>query len=156
MHKTIICDYCLQPAVRVTGRELHPKKTELAHRFYYMCKPCGAWVGCHKGTDVPFGRLADARLRYWRVEAHAAFDPIWGKKAKGPKDQGCCGRTPAYRWLAGKLGVHPDKCHIGLFDEELCQRTIDACAEFRIWIDDQRDRRERVKRMCMRDGRRRA
>ena len=31
-----------------------------------------AYVGVHKGTDKPLGRLANAELRYWKKRAHAA------------------------------------------------------------------------------------
>jgi zinc-finger-containing domain len=156
MHKSIICDYCGKSAPLVSGLTIYPSKPELSHKNYYLCRPCNAWVGCHKGTDTPFGRLADAGLRYWRIAAHEAFDPIWGKKAKGTKDLECYGRTAAYRWLAAKLGIHRNECHIGLFDEELCRYTIAACDEFRVWIADQSYRRERIKRLSVQDGRRRA
>ena len=29
----------------------------------YICKPCDAYVGVHKGTDKALGRLANKELR---------------------------------------------------------------------------------------------
>ena len=40
----------------------------------YICKPCQAWVGCHRGTIKPLGRLADKELRRAKIAAHDAFD----------------------------------------------------------------------------------
>ena len=153
--KTIRCDYCGKPAPLVTGKTLFPTRPDIWERRFYVCRPCGAWVGCHKRTDVPFGRLANAELRMWRQEAHAAFDPLWGHNPKGgPKDRAAYSRTAAYRWLAAKLGIHPDKCHVGLFGVDECRRTIAACEEFRAYAADQADARERARRIN--SGRRRA
>jgi hypothetical protein len=81
----------------------------------YFCMPCGAWVGCHKDTERPLGRLANAELRKAKQAAHAAFDPIWQFKEKT--------RRQAYAWLAAQLGIPAYKCHIGMFDVELCEKT---------------------------------
>ena len=148
MIKIITCNYCGRSAQLVSGIVIYPSRPELQRRNYYLCGPCNAWVGCHKNTDIPFGRLANAELRGGRIRAHAAFDPIWGKSAKGgPKDMNSYSRSAAYRWLAAKLGIHPDRCHIGLFDVDQCERTIAMCGEFRAWIVDQADARERIRRM---------
>jgi len=43
----------------------------------YLCRSCDAYVGVHKGTDKPKGRLANAELREYKKKAHSAFDPLW-------------------------------------------------------------------------------
>jgi hypothetical protein len=123
------CDYCSEPSERVTGREVYPHRPELADKVIYRCSPCGAWVGCHPGTDKPLGRLANAGLRKAKMAAHSAFDPLW--KAKMRRDE--CSKKQArgagYQWLAERLGVEPDACHIGMFDEATCWRVVEACRQ---------------------------
>jgi hypothetical protein len=117
----ITCPYCKQPARFVTGREVYPHRRDLWTGKYYLCRPCGAWVGTHKKTGKPFGRLANFALRTIRSKAHAAFDPIW---KEGPTS-----RKDAYWWLSRALGIEFEACHIGDFDQALCQQVIDVCQE---------------------------
>lgn len=69
----------------------------------------------YDGTQ-PLGRLAGARLRKAKSQAHAAFDPLW---RDGEMD-----RNQAYAWLAGELGIEPEDCHIGEFDVDTCKRVV--------------------------------
>ncbi len=85
---------------------------------------CDAYVGCHKGTDRPLGRLADPELREAKKRAHAALDPWWVHQPK-PKQA----RSKVYRWLAGELGLSEDECHIGMFDIAMCERVCQAVAK---------------------------
>lgn len=117
----VICPYCEKPARFVTGREVYPHRRDLWAQKFYLCSPCSAWVGCHKSTGKPFGRLANFQLRTIRSRAHAAFDPIW---KDGPTT-----RKDAYKWLAKEIGIEFAVCHIGDFDEAMCQRVIDVCRE---------------------------
>jgi len=52
--------------------------------------------------------------------AHAAFDPLW--------KSGRMSRNEAYRRLAIAMGLHQDKCHIGMFDEQQC-RVVQSIAK---------------------------
>lgn len=113
------CDYCGNPAPLVTGREVYPHRPDLYAKRFYRCQPCGAWVGCHPGTRRPLGRLANAELRRAKMVAHEAFDPLWRN--------GSGNRTSRYRWLAEQLGIKPEDCHIGMFDEAMCRRVVDVC-----------------------------
>jgi hypothetical protein len=116
-----VCPYCHKQAQFFASSK----------RFYHgrnygplwACTDCNAWVGCHKGTTKPLGRLADAELRQAKVLAHAAFDPVWGKDRTR--------RRAAYSWLAEKLGIPREECHIGMFDVPTCQRVIEVCTERR-------------------------
>jgi len=69
---------------------------------------------------APLGRFANAELRAAKVAAHAAFDPLWR--------DGHMSRKDAYRWLAARLDIRVDKCHVGLFTVEECQRAAGLCA----------------------------
>jgi len=84
----------------------------------YLCRTCDAYVGVHKGTDRPLGRLADAELRHWRKVAHASFDPLWQLGTFLGR------RGDAYRWLAEQMGLPEEKTHIGMFDVSQCQQVI--------------------------------
>jgi hypothetical protein len=126
--KAIHCDYCSREAKLVNGRTIYPHRPDLAHKPFYHCDPCRAWVGCHPkpmrtrnglpGGYVPLGRLATAELRKAKMAAHAAFDPLW--------KSGGMSRQSAYAWLAGALGISADNCHIGMFDLDGCRAVVAA------------------------------
>ena len=119
----MICPYCGKEAALVTGRKLYPHRPDLAEKRFYECKPCDARVGCHGTSTKPLGRLANAELRREKSAAHRAFDPIW--KSRRMK------RGEAYRWLAERLSMAREDCHIGMFDVADCQRVVEACIELR-------------------------
>lgn len=88
--RKVYCDYCGRQAEYVDSKAVYGK----SYGMMYLCRNCMAYVGVHKGTDKPLGRLANAELRYWKKAAHAEFDPLW---QRGPLP-----RTPECRlWLAG-------------------------------------------------------
>lgn len=118
---TIKCQYCERPARLVFGRDVYPNRHDLSMLPFWSCAPCGAWVGCHKGTKKPLGRLADAGLRKAKIAAHAAFDPLWKSGRMKRKD--------AYSWLADSLRIDVESCHIGMFDLEACMNTVKACSD---------------------------
>jgi hypothetical protein len=111
------CPYCQRQPELVTGEAVYPHLPELWDGNFYLCRPCGAYVGCHKGTTNALGRLADAELRRAKMAAHKAFDGYW--KPLGVQ------RGAAYRWLAEQLGIDRKECHIGLFNVEQCGRVIE-------------------------------
>lgn len=114
------CPYCGQAAVFVDSSEVYHGRS---YGMIYLCRPCEAWVGVHKGTDRPLGRLANRDLRQAKMAAHAAFDPFW--------KNGVMVRSTAYRWLAEKLEIDPQDCHIGMFDEAQCWRVVSVCNRHR-------------------------
>lgn len=114
-----MCPYCERVSRLVTGEVIYPHRRDLWSKFFYACSPCGAYVGCHRGTTAPMGRLANARLRSLKQAAHAAFDPLWQRADLSRRD--------AYRWLSKALGIPVNETHIGMFDEVQCQRVVDVC-----------------------------
>jgi zinc-finger-containing domain len=121
----INCPYCGNAAELVTGAEIYPHRQDLASLKFWRCSPCDAHVGCHKrnkkyGNDgtVPLGRLANADLRRAKSRVHAIFDPIW--------KNGRMERREAYLWLAGRLNIPFEECHIGMFDLPTCDRAVNA------------------------------
>ena len=83
----------------------------------YVCCSCSARVGCHPGTDIPLGSLADRQTTAARSAAHAAFDPIWQGKGKDA-------RRRAYGSLAKALGL--ESAHISWLNSGQCADAIRA------------------------------
>lgn len=115
----VTCPYCTKSA-----EFMESSATLYAGRDYgpvYVCMPCEAWVGCHKGTTKPLGRLANRELRTWKIRAHRAFDPLWRELKMG--------RSGAYKMLAARMGIPKKKCHIGMFDIDQCRQAIEICRD---------------------------
>ena len=147
----ILCDYCGNQAALVKGDVVYPQYIKMHNRFYWHCSLCKAWVGTHKTSaqHEPYGRLAKSHLRYLKAKAHEVFDPLWqsrlpkkgsftSKKLRKLKHYNRQAlsiraelRRAAYLWLSKKLDVPHRKCHIGMFDEELCQQAIKVCIKER-------------------------
>lgn len=115
----ITCPYCGEWAEKTTGYKVYPRRPDLHHLVIFACLPCDAWVGTHKNSGKPLGRLANAELRRAKMAAHAAFDPLW----KG----GQMSRKQAYKMLADKMGLKPEETHIGMFDVEQCNTVVILC-----------------------------
>lgn len=102
-------------------------------RFYsrdygpvWACEPCGAWVGCHRGTKIALGRPANQELRTARKELHAVFDPVWKARQAATGDE--WSRAQAYKWLAEQMGIDRKECHIGMFSVEQCAAAMKIIA----------------------------
>lgn len=121
---------CGRFAELVSGTRIYPHRTDLVHLRFFLCAACNAWVGCHR-DGRPLGTLADAATRDARQRAHAAFDPLW----KSSIEPGA--RSRAYRWLAGKLRIRVEECHIGHFDRH-------TCALVALLAREERQRRQRA------------
>lgn len=125
-----ICPYCGQPTEYVDSAAVYHG---ISYGMIYLCRKCDAYVGVHRGTDKALGRLANRSLREWKKRAHYYFDPIsrtplinriWPKYIPGISN-----RNKAYRWLAAQMGVEPEVCHIGMFDEFQCECVVAICKD---------------------------
>ena len=118
-----MCEYCGQEAVIVNGLKIYPHRPDLANLMFYYCnyKHAPAYVGMHKGSMKPLGRLANAELRSFKSAAHRAFDPLW-KVHKLFKSRG-----KAYNWLSTSLNIKGELTHIGMFDVDTCKKVISLC-----------------------------
>ena len=119
----ITCDYCGEFAKVVTGEMVYPHRPDLKRLVFYYCDNghAPAYVGTHKVSLKPLGRLADKELRKFKSAAHIAFDPLW-KTHKIFKSRG-----KAYNWLSNSLGIKGELTHIGMFDIDTCKKVIDIC-----------------------------
>lgn len=117
------CPYCGAVAKCVPASTVYKSK----HANYdknkvWVCSnypKCDAYVGCHEGTEIPLGRLANSKLRNLKVEAHIQFDVLWKSKFMT--------RTQAYEWLSSMLNIENEECHIGKFSPETCLEVINMC-----------------------------
>lgn len=115
--QTLYCPYCGRKAEYVDSKVVYGK----SYGKIYLCRNCMAYVGVHRGTSKPLGRLANAELRYWKKQAHAAFDPLWQYgRFKGS-------RNAAYVWLSKQMRTPINKTHIGMFDVGQCKQVIAIC-----------------------------
>lgn len=132
IERIVPCPYCGNHATLVGGARIYPSRPDLFGLHFWLCAPCNAYVGCHKAGEwipgvghsdgtLPFGTLADAKLRAARKRAHAAFDPLW--KSRQMK------RRSAYQWLANRLGKQLEDCHISMFDVGECAEVVKLCGQ---------------------------
>ena len=93
----------------------------------WVCTPCGAWCGCHPGTEKALGGLANAELRAAKIAAHAAFDPLWRAKMEKEDCSKSHARKSGYHWLSQQLGIPYKKTHIGYMNLDECRRVVEIC-----------------------------
>ena len=130
----LLCNYCARRAVLL---EDSTPVYGLDHGPLWRCPSCPAWVGCHRGSRDPLGRLADLELRRAKQAAHRFFDPLWRHAERDLGWSRWRARSSAYAWLADELGIPPDDCHIGWFDLGHCRRAVAVC---RPWAERLRTR----------------
>lgn len=112
----VVCPYCGAQAELVTGRRIYPHRSDLAHKHFYLCEPCHAYVGCHPGTCTPLGTPANADTRTRRALLHQHFDLLWRT--------GKLSRKEAYALLRRQMGMTQTQCHIGKFTPEQCATAL--------------------------------
>ncbi len=123
--KALKCPYCGRKPVYVDSKEVYLR----SYGMIYLCRPCHAWVGVHKNTNKPLGRLANKELRYWKKRAHFFFDQLWQKAiAQGRTKRQA--RLDAYTWLSEELRIDFDHCHIGMFSILDCKKVEVVCKPY--------------------------
>jgi len=122
----MICNYCNQPAALVKSSAVYGPNSP-SYGYMWLCRPCSAYVGCHRGTTTALGSLANYADREWRKKAHAAFDPIWLEMMHVKRLRKHTARHAAYTWLAEQLGIDREACHMAYFNADECKRVIAVC-----------------------------
>lgn len=117
--REVICNYCKKSAELVTGADIYPHRRDLTHRKLWQCKPCDAYVGCHEGTEKPYGSLANKETREARMLAHSEFDKLWLLSPNRHK-----ARSAAYAWLSDQMLSHT-LVHISGMTADQCYEVID-------------------------------
>jgi len=119
------CPYCLEPTQYIDSKYVYSR----SYGMIYICKPCNAWVGVHKGTNKALGRLANEELREAKKEAHKYFDQIAKtgliNKIWPVYQPNISNRSKAYMWLSNQMNIPPSECHIGMMGVDQCQQVVD-------------------------------
>lgn len=116
------CHYCGGDVRLVNNKEIYGGQSYGVWPLAYLCGKCKAYVGVHRNTHIPMGYLADGPTREARIQAKNAFNPMWINHGMR--------RTEAYKWLADKMGILKEQCHIGMFDVESCNEVIKHVQEY--------------------------
>jgi len=144
-----LCPGCGEHAVLTSGLEIYPDRPDLAKKPIWLCRPCNSYCGCHPGTKKPLGSPASIETRLARELLHKhRLDPLWKNAVSDlgyePEDQKAraiirnVARHRVYSYLAEKLGITRDECHVGMFTIEQCRdawRILSETdyAEIRAW-----------------------
>lgn len=113
----IQCRYCKGVAKLTDSKQIY---NGLDHGLLYVCEnynvKCDAYVGVHRGDNLPFGSLANKKTRALRQLAHTKIDVLW-------RDYGFA-RVDVYNELAAFLNIRRNDCHIGNFTSHQCEAAI--------------------------------
>lgn len=106
------CPQCNNEAIWCENKEVYGRNYGKSYMIW-LCKPCGAYVGCHNNTKNPKGSMANKEMREWRIKVHAILDPLWqsGKYSRGV----------VYARLKDAMGK---EVHVGEADVEMCKELI--------------------------------
>jgi hypothetical protein len=120
--KAQLCPYCegkpkLTSSKVVYGKDYGP---------IWLCS-CGAFVGCHPGTEKPLGMVANQELRQLRKEAHHCFDLVWKTAVRVFGVSKHNARNHAYERLSLLTGTPRKYMHIAMLDEDECRNIINIC-----------------------------
>ena len=121
MKKPKICPYCNQEAIWCENKEIYGKNYGNSY-MCWLCKPCGAYVGCHQNSKRALGTLANKELREWRKKVHARIDPMWR--------DGSIKRKEMYKTLSRLTNK---EFHVGEADIEMCKKVLELFPEKVKW-----------------------
>ena len=114
-----ICPYCKGKTEYIDSEVIYGT----SYGMVYLCKPCDAYCGVHKGTDKSLGRLANRELRFWKKEAHRHFDVIW--------KEGDIERGDLYLHLSNHLNIPAEYTHIGMFSIRSCMKVVEWAKNYK-------------------------
>lgn len=142
-----ICPHCNRASELVTGADIYRGRDDLADKFFYRCRPCDAWCGCHPRSKRPLGVPAKADLRRARSLLHERrLDPLWKTALTTadyhPEDRKAVAiitntaRKRVYEWLAYTMGLkefHAGECDIDQCREAWILLSNITYPEIRAW-----------------------
>jgi hypothetical protein len=117
------CGKC--DASLVGGKAIYPHRTDLYEKPFWLCA-CGAYCGCHPGTENPLGYPAGHDTRRARSALHRVLDPIWKNAVSKKKKR----RGQVYAYLSDSLGIPREETHSAMFDAPTCRRAMNALKKF--------------------------
>ena len=110
------CPFCRSSVSLIDSAQVYG----CSYGFIYLCDAypkCDAKVGCHPGSIIALGTLANRELRRWRSLTHRKFDPLW-------KSGVFSSRQAAYKWLSKAMKLPLERTHVAMFNKWQCQRAI--------------------------------
>ena len=114
VYSGLVCPYCGGATRQADSAEIYHG---VSLGMIYLCKPCNAYVGCHKGTTLSMGRLANADLREAKKQAHHYLDQLWQPKVYK--------RPMVYNWLSESLGINREFTHIDMSNVKQCEKIVE-------------------------------
>lgn len=125
MPRPVVCDECKSGKIELQSKRLMGLRLRGPWDLIWHCGDCGAYVGCHEGTDIPLGTMASRDTRHARYVAHKVLDPLWkGRRAIAT-------RPEVYAWISRYLALPPEKAHISMLNECQCNMLIEAVDSFK-------------------------
>ena len=116
MDRVVICQYCNNPSKVITGKKLYPNTRWIHKKYFWICKSCDAYVGCHGKSKKPLGSLANKKLRELRKLCHYKFYEY--SKANNLT------KKESYKWLSEIMKLDPKHAHFGMFDIDQCSKFL--------------------------------
>lgn len=113
-------------AKAVTANEMWGASAHDGLSTIWKCD-CGAWVACHRGSDIPLGFPAHRELRDLRQRAAHAFTRIWEAKMRLQGMAKTRARHAGVEWLCTQLVMEPQDCWPGHWTKDICRRVIALC-----------------------------
>lgn len=113
----VICPYCQIETEWVENKEIYGRNYGKSYMIY-LCRTCGAYIGCHNNTKDPLGTPANAELRLLRRTCHERFDSLWLS--------GSMSRRDAYKLLSKIMNKELNDSHFGMFTEEECIQFLSS------------------------------
>jgi len=100
-------------------------RTEGKYGPFYGCSNYPKCHGAHSAHEdgTPMGIPADQATRTKRRETHNAFDSL--------RVELVWSRGYSYRWLAKRMNLSKEQCHIGCFSMAQCEQAIAICEKAR-------------------------
>lgn len=120
IYKGLVCPYCGNETELVEAGSVYGSGWNGKIR---LCRPCNAWVGCHKRepmAGVALGSVAKFNLRWDRHAVHCILDRMWTTKEE---------RKDLYKDLSEYLGIPLEYTHIGMFREKTLVKVLEFCLE---------------------------
>lgn len=108
----MFCPYCGKKAKWCENKAVYGRNFGESYMIY-LCKPCNAYVGCHKNTRNALGSMANAHLRLLRRKCHLLIDPYWRNKQRSRKE--------IYALISEWYG---DEFHVGWLREKDCEFVL--------------------------------
>lgn len=84
-----------------------------SNKGVWACPVCGDKVGCHGGSDIAFGSVANQATANIRRKLHVKIDTLW--------KEGILTRTEVYENISSLLGVHRCYAHVAMLGYNQCK-----------------------------------